>query len=200
MGEGDSFQLSLVMVKRSVPIKCSKKDFEDKAMKKPSANGFTLMELMITVVIIGILASIAYPSYTRYIAETRRSDATINLLRIAAQQEKFFTECGTYTTNFNGVISNPPPLPRCTGLGIGPTAATFTTSEGYYNITAAPGPNPGDTIANSFLLSAAPVATSSQFSADNAKCTTITITNTGAKDATGSDSPAGTNGGKCWKK
>ena len=103
-------------------------------MKKPGANGFTLMEVMITVVIVGILASIAYPSYTNYVTAARRSDATINLTRIAAQQEKFFTECGTYTTAFNGVISNPPPAPRCTGLGIGPTAGSFTTSDGYYNI------------------------------------------------------------------
>ena len=164
-------------------------------MKKPGANGFTLMEVMITVVIIGILASIAYPSYTRYVAETRRSDATINMTRIAAQQEKFFTECGTYTTNFNGVISASPPALRCTGLGIGPTASPFTTSDGYYEIVITPG-TAG--IANSFRLTSAPVPTSSQFAADNLKCTTITITNTGAKGASGTDN--GPNGGKCWKK
>lgn len=163
-------------------------------MRKYCANGFTLMEMMITVLIVGILAAIAYPSYTQYVAQTRRSDATINLTRIAAQQEKFFTECGTYTVNFNGVISNPTP-PRCTGLGIGPTAGTFTTAEGHYNITISPGPAG---IANSFLLTAAPVSTSPQFAADNAKCTTITLTNTGAKGASGTDS--GPNGGKCWKK
>ena len=162
-------------------------------MKKPGTNGFTLMEVMITVVIIGILASIAYPSYTRYVAETRRSDATINMTRIAAQQEKFFTECGTYTTNFNGVISAPPPAPRCTGLGIGPTAGLFTTSDGYYTLTVVVVAGDGG-----YTLRATPAGT--QATADLAKCATLTIAATGAKDATGSDSPPLTNGGKCWKK
>ena len=65
-------------------------------MKKYGANGFTLMEVMITVVIVAILAGIAYPSYTRFVTETRRSEATIALTQLAAQQEKFFTQCGVY--------------------------------------------------------------------------------------------------------
>ena len=170
-------------------------------MKKYSANGFTLMEVMITVVIIGILASIAYPSYTNYVTAARRSDATINLTRIAAQQEKFFTECGTYTSVFNGVISSPVP-PRCTGLGMGTVAGSYDTTDGYYRLTVTnlvAGPPPLNRAGGGgYTLSAAPVAGTSQFAADNSKCTTLTITNTGAKGATGTDS--GPNGGKCWKK
>ena len=158
--------------------------------------GFTLIELMITVVVLGILAAIAYPSYTGYVAQARRSDATINLTRLAAVQEKFFTECGRYSPNFNGTISDPLPVNRCTGLGSGPTAGLFTTQDGYYTIAITPG-NTG-TLATSFTLTATPVG--AQATSDLAKCATLTITNTGVKDATGSDSPPGTNGGKCWKK
>ena len=168
-------------------------------MRKPSANGFTLLELMITVVILGILASLAYPSYTRYVAETRRSDATINLLRIAALQEKFFTECGRYADTLGAAGS----LRTCTGpssfdAGL---AGGGVTTDGHYALTVAVAPGPGPLFApggGGFTLTARPIGT--QFAADNTRCTAITVTNTGARDAIGTDSPAGTNGGKCWKK
>lgn len=67
--------------------------------------GFTLIELMITVVIIGVLAAIAYPSYQNYTKQTRRSDAQIALTQAANQQEKFFTECNWYAANLAGTRS-----------------------------------------------------------------------------------------------
>ena len=180
-----------------------KRFFEDTPMRKLGANGFTLMEVMITVVIIGILAGTAYPSYTRFVAEARRSDATINMMRIAALQEKFFTECGRYTNQLNGFISNPNPALRCTGLGAGPTAISYTTTDGYYTLTVptlVAGPFPLATPGGGgYTLSAAPAPLSSQLIADGAKCATLTISNTGAKTATGSDGNL-TNGGRCWKK
>ena len=179
-----------------------KRFFEDTPMRKLGANGFTLMEVMITVVIIGILAGIAYPNYTRFVAEARRSDATINMMRIAALQEKFFTECGRYTDQFNGFISNPNPALRCTGLGAGPTAISYTTTDGYYTLTVptlVAGPLPlGTPGGGGFTLTAQPVAGTPQ-ATDTAKCNTFTINQTGVKTALGSDGNL-TNGGKCWKK
>lgn len=51
---------------------------------------------MIVVVIIGILAAIAYPSYQKYSIQTRRSDAHIALTQAANQQERFMTQCGNH--------------------------------------------------------------------------------------------------------
>lgn len=65
-------------------------------------HGFTLIELMVTVVILGILVGIAYPSYTKYMVQTRRSDAQIALTQAANQQERFFTECNYYATTLTG--------------------------------------------------------------------------------------------------
>lgn len=168
-------------------------------MKKSVMNGFSLIEVVVTVAIIGILATIAYPSYTRFVAETRRSDATIALTQLAAQQEKFFTQCGGYADTI-GAAQGCPAVQGGPGGVIAANTVELnpggTTRDGYYNIVITPAP--AGTIANSFLLTAAPVATSSQFAADNLKCATITITNTGAKGASGTDN--GPNGGKCWKK
>ncbi len=161
-------------------------------MKKPGANGFTLMEVMITVVIIGILAAIAYPNYSRYVAETRRSDATINLTRIAALQEKFFTECGVYATALDTPLAcgpNPPNPPRSLLSGL--TAGV--TTDGYYTLTATLGDPNTD---GGYLLTAVPAGT--QATADTTKCTNLTINALGRKTAAGTD--GGPTGGKCWKK
>ncbi|WP_346300248.1 type IV pilin protein [Halomonas sp. BM-2019] len=58
--------------------------------------GFTLIELMIAVAIVGILASIAYPSYTRYVTESRRAEAKVILMEVAAQLERCYTVNNSY--------------------------------------------------------------------------------------------------------
>lgn len=71
-------------------------------MKQTRILGFTLVELMIVVVIIGIVTGIAYPSYRNYITQTRRSDAQVALTRITALQEKFYSDCRYYARTLVG--------------------------------------------------------------------------------------------------
>jgi type IV pilus assembly protein PilE len=72
-------------------------------MKRTTFYGFTLIELMIVVVIIGVLAAIAYPAYTKYSVQTRRSDAQIALTQAATLQEKFYSDCGHYAQVLYGI-------------------------------------------------------------------------------------------------
>jgi len=58
--------------------------------------GFTLVELMITVAIVGILAAIALPSYQTYTLKTKRSDAKIGLLQMADSQERYYLQNNSY--------------------------------------------------------------------------------------------------------
>ncbi|WGI24877.1 type IV pilin protein [Halomonas alkaliantarctica] len=59
--------------------------------------GFTLIELMIVLVIIGIVASIAYPSYTRYVQKSVRTDAHAGLMQAASELERCYTRSYTYS-------------------------------------------------------------------------------------------------------
>ena len=66
-------------------------------MRNPQ-KGFTLIEVMVVVAIVGILSAIAYPSYTEYIARGHRAEARANLLQAAQWMERAATANGTYPT------------------------------------------------------------------------------------------------------
>ena len=67
----------------------------------PHVSGFTLVELMITVAIIGVLASIALPNYNEYVARSHRSNARNTLIQASQWMERAATSTGTYPLTAN---------------------------------------------------------------------------------------------------
>ena len=76
-------------------------------MSRKGLRGFSLIELMITVVIVGVLAAIAIPNYTRYMVRGHRTEAQAVLMDIAQREQQFFLDNRAYTgtlSNLNGFV------------------------------------------------------------------------------------------------
>ena len=121
-----------------------------------AVKGFTLIELLIAVAIVAILAAIAFPSYTDFVARSNRTEAQRELLRIANMQEQFYVDTRAYTADMTKL-----------GLGSDP----FITENSYYSIDAA--------LANGgFVLTA--TALDPQRTNDSS-CPTLSVSETGKK-------------------
>jgi type IV pilus assembly protein PilE len=119
--------------------------------------GFTLIEIMIVVVIIGVLAAIAFPSYTNHVTKTRRAAAAACLLENAQLMERFFTTNLTYV----GAAVN-----QCGG-----------NVSGHYQISLS-----GAAQARSYTLQAVPQG---QQATRDTKCATLRVTSQGVRSVTG---------------
>ena len=75
-----------------------RRSFEKLGLRDQS-QGFTLVELMAVVIVIGILGIIAVPSYRQYMMRAQRTEAKTALLQMATNQERFYLQNNTYTTD-----------------------------------------------------------------------------------------------------
>lgn len=124
--------------------------------------GFTVIELMITVVVVGILATIALPGFLEQIRKSRRANAIETLAQVQQAQERYRANNTLYGTHFI-VVSG-----RMTGVGASTdanAATSFTTSSGYYTLTL-PASSAGGYTAT---------ATAASSQASDAKCTSLSV-------------------------
>ena len=134
--------------------------------------GFTLIEIMIVVVIIGILAAIAFPSYQSYVMRSNRSEAQALLSDVAAREERFFTQNNSYVSATADVAS----------LGISGNSQT-----GLYSVTIAE----GEASDGGYLLTATPQRAPQT---NDAECATFTLNAVGSRGASGTGTAE-----SCWR-
>lgn len=132
--------------------------------------GYSLIELMITVVIVGLLATIALGVYTRQAARTKRSAAQSFMFTIANKNEQFLLDARGYAANVAALGVTVPSR----------VSANYTVTMVPDNTTAPP----------SFVITATPTGTQAT---QDASCGTLTLNQNGVKTASGS---AGAGG--CW--
>ena len=139
--------------------------------------GFTIIELVVAMVIIGILAAIAIPAYSSYVRKARRVEAKTALLDLASLEERYFSVNNGYTKSqsllgYSGVAG-----------------ALFNVGSGYYQVQITNVAAATTTTVATYLLTATPVGDQ----VNDTTCTSFTLTNQGVQGAT----PAA-NVTTCW--
>jgi len=133
-------------------------------MQRTFQRGFTLMELMVTVAIIGILAAVAFPSYQTHVLRTHRVTAASCLAEMSQQMERYYTSNLSYT-----------------GAAV-PALTCVTDVAGRYSFAFAT----AQPTATTYIINAAPAGAQVQ----DTRCGTLSITQAGVKGVSGTDTVA----------
>jgi type IV pilus assembly protein PilE len=118
--------------------------------------GFTLIEVLITVAILGVLAAIVYPSYTSFVNKSNRTEGQRELMRLANLQEQYFIDNRTYANHLKK---------------LGEATRIITSQGGHYQI------NVQNSNANSFVIK----ATAKGVQLKDEHCVTLSINHLGEK-------------------
>lgn len=131
--------------------------------------GFTLIEILIAVLIVSIIATIAVPSYARYMTDARRTDAMSFLSEVAGEQQRYFSQYNEYAKHMQT---------------LGYAEKEMISPDGHYSVKIT---NPDSTL--KYLLTATPVTGGKQ--AGDEECLAFTLSSTGARANTGTKA-------NCW--
>lgn len=138
--------------------------------------GLTLIELMITVAILGVIAAIALPNYQNYIQKSRRADATTTILKIAAEQEKYYLQNNRYATTAQMALKMNSSV-----------TTSVDTQNGHYNATLT-----SADVTKDYTITTTAIATQ----LNDKKCRTFTYTQSGIRGASTYDGTSNTD--ECW--
>jgi type IV pilus assembly protein PilE len=149
----------------------------DSTMKKIQRHGgFTLIELMIVVAVIGILARIAYPSYQDYVRRAARAEARAAMLHMAQLQERNFSDRGAYVAIASGLRSDG-------WKGANWSGSSFDARK--YDVTVALNVVSGSTTLP-FVITATPLKA-------DVKCGNLTLASDGTRGSSAGDLDT------CWR-
>jgi type IV pilus assembly protein PilE len=121
------------------------------------SRGFSLIELMITVAVVAIIATIALPAYNDSVRKGKRSDGKAALMDVASRLEQYYLDNKTYTTDMTNLSYS--------------AATDVDTTDGYYKMKVV-----GCPIASCFTISATP-----QGDQANDSCGILTVNSMGIK-------------------
>ncbi len=144
-------------------------------MKRFRTRGFTLIEVMIVVAIVGILAAVAWPSYKQHVVRAARVQAQAELLDLASLQEKIFLNSNGYSASVTAAYNG------SSAGGLGRTSGM--TNDGRYALTLSVD---GATPPQTFVLTATPASGGTQVGDG-----TISVSESGSRTCSPTCGPQG---------